>query len=273
MKKKDIDHGKSFDWGRTSAGYARYRDIYPEEFYRKILGRGVCVKGQAVLDIGTGTGVLPRNLYQYGAEFTGIDISENQIEQANLLAEKSNMKIAFQCVPAEKSDFPADTFDAVTACQCFAYFDHAQLAPHIHRILKPDGKFVILYMAWLPFDDRIAGESEALILKYNPAWTGRGERRRSIPVPEVYDDYFAIEDREVFDVAVPFTRESWNGRIKACRGIGASLSDEEIEAFENEHRALLEKIAPREFNVLHYAAMTILRNRKTARPEDGDTTP
>ena len=77
-----IDAGKAFDWGRTSKEYARYRDIYPEEFYRKIVNRGLCVRGQRVLDIGTGTGQLPRNLYSYGAEWTGTDISPEQIDQA-----------------------------------------------------------------------------------------------------------------------------------------------------------------------------------------------
>ena len=82
-----IDNGRSFDWGRTSADYARYRDIYPEEFYQKLLHMDIGTKGQKILDIGTGTGVLPRNLYRYGAAFTGIDISENQIAQAVMLAE------------------------------------------------------------------------------------------------------------------------------------------------------------------------------------------
>ena len=31
-----IDGGKAFDWGRTSAEYAKYRDIYPKEFYQKM---------------------------------------------------------------------------------------------------------------------------------------------------------------------------------------------------------------------------------------------
>ena len=53
-----IDEGKAFDWGKTSEAYAKYRDIYPEEFYRKVADRGLCVKGQRVLDLGTGTGVL-----------------------------------------------------------------------------------------------------------------------------------------------------------------------------------------------------------------------
>ena len=30
-----IDDGKAFDWGRVSAEYVKYRDIYPKEFYDK----------------------------------------------------------------------------------------------------------------------------------------------------------------------------------------------------------------------------------------------
>ncbi|MCM1334874.1 MAG: class I SAM-dependent methyltransferase, partial [Eubacterium sp.] len=35
-----IDGGKAFDWGRTSADYARYRDVYPPAFFEKLVGTG-----------------------------------------------------------------------------------------------------------------------------------------------------------------------------------------------------------------------------------------
>ena len=82
--------------------------------------------------------------------------------------------------------------------------------------------------------------------------------RHEIFIPEVYSEYFRKLCSEIFDVRVHFTRESWNGRIKACRGIGASLTGDEIAAFESEHMALLEKIAPVEFDVLHYCAICVL---------------
>lgn len=82
---KNIDGGKSFDWGRVSCDYAKYRDIYPKEFYDKIINRSLCIKNQTVLDLGTGTGVLPRNLYSYGAKWIGTDISENQKDKINLI--------------------------------------------------------------------------------------------------------------------------------------------------------------------------------------------
>lgn len=79
MKLEKIDNGKEFDWGKTSKDYAKFRDVYPEVFYKKIIELGVGIKGQTVLDVGTGTGVLPRNLYNYGAEWYASDIAENQV--------------------------------------------------------------------------------------------------------------------------------------------------------------------------------------------------
>ena len=51
MKKDNIDFGKEFDWGKASKDYAKYRDIYPDEFYNKIIGLGYCKENQKVLDL------------------------------------------------------------------------------------------------------------------------------------------------------------------------------------------------------------------------------
>lgn len=262
MKNPQIDHGKDFDWGRTSEGYAQYRDIYPPEFYRRLTENGLCIAGQSVLDLGTGTGVLPRNLYRYGASFVGIDSAQNQIEQAAALSRAAGMAIDYRCVPAEQINFPERSFDVVTACQCMVYFNHAVLAPKLAAVLKDGGRLVFLYMAWLPNDDPIAGQSEKLILKYNPNWTGCGEVRHPIEIPAPYLEHFTVEREEVFDLAVPFTRESWNGRVKTCRGIGAALPEREIERFDAEHRKLLREIAPEQFDILHYAAIAVLCKKK-----------
>ena len=128
---KNIDEGKPFDWGNVSSDYAKFRDIYPMEFYQKIIDRNLCTKGQAVLDIGTGTGVLPRNLYSFGANWTGCDISENQIEQAKILAKQNDMAINFFTCATENlissKLLQHNSFDVITACQCFFYFNHQQL--------------------------------------------------------------------------------------------------------------------------------------------------
>lgn len=261
IKDQRIDSGKGFDWGRTSEGYAKYRDIYPEVFYEKIAGRNLCVKGQKVLDLGTGTGVLPRHMYSYGAEWVGTDISENQIIQAKKLSGELHQEITYFAVATEEIDYPEQTFDVITACQCFWYFDHEKVMPVLARILKEDGRLLLLYMAWLPYEDPIAGASEKLVLKYSPNWSGAGETVHPIHVPACVYDSFESVYHEEYEVDVPFTRESWNGRMKSCRGVEASLSPEEVERWEKEHRALLEAIAPEEFAVKHYVAMLELKRR------------
>lgn len=258
-----IDGGKPFDFGRTSEEYAIYRDIYPDVFYKKIVDRGLCIKGQKVLDLGTGTGVLPRNMYQFGAKWTGTDISPEQIEQAKKLANTENMNIDFYAVPTEDIDFPKESFDVITACQCFWYFDYENVIPKLYELLKTDGRLLILYMAWLPFEDAIAGASEEIVLKYSPGWSGAYETRKPISLPNVIYDFFELEDHEEYDVKIPFTRESWNGRIKTCRGVGASLSAEELRSFENEHLQMLDEKAPEEFEVLHYVALAVLKKKES----------
>ena len=260
IKDDNIDKGKAFDWGRTSADYAKYRDIYPKEFYDKIVARGLCTKGQKVLDIGTGTGVLPRNLYDYGASWTAADISNEQIEQAKILSVGKN--IEYLVSATEDLRFPDGIFDVITACQCFWYFKHETTAPKIFKMLKNGGRILVLYMAWLPFEDKIAGASENLVLKYSPNWSGARETIHPIQIPEIYSKYFELVHHEEYPLKVHFTRETWNGRLKACRGIGASLSKEEISEWEKEHKKLLEEIAPEEFDILHYAAMAELKRKE-----------
>lgn len=259
-----IDDGKSFDWGKTSADYAKYRDIYPDEFYQYILRLGLCKDRQQVLDIGTGTGVLPRNMYRYGAKWTGTDIAENQIEQAKILAKESGMNIDFFVCKAEDVDFPDETFDVITACQCIWYPDHKITAPKFAKILKPDGKFLILYMGWLPYEDQVAHKSEEIILKYNPKWTGCGDTVHPVWVPDEYLEYFDLISQDEFRVDIPFSREAWHGRMRACRGVGASMSPEELKKWNEEHWKMLMDNTNEEFYIKHYVSIAELERTRRA---------
>lgn len=252
---KNIDHGKAFDWGKTSEDYAKYRDIYPKEFYAKLAELSLGVKGQNVLDLGTGTGVIPRNMYSYGAKWTGADISENQIFYANKLSQEKDMDIDYVVASAEEVDFPDSTFDVITACQCFMYFEKSIVLPKFHRMLKENGHFAILFMAWLPGESEIAKISEELVLKYNPAWTGGGMARYELQEPPWCAELFKAANLLTYDLPVHFTRESWHGRMKACRGIGASgLPEREFHKWEEEHWKYMQSL-PREFDILHYVTI------------------
>lgn len=83
------------------------------------MDRGVGLVGQQVLDIGTGTGVLPRNLYKYGAHWLGVDPSPQQIAEARRLSD--GLDIDYQVCAAEAVEAPDGSFDAITVCQCYWY--------------------------------------------------------------------------------------------------------------------------------------------------------
>lgn len=196
-------------------------------------------------------------MYEFGAKWTAADISEQQIEQAKILSE--GMDIDYYTVSTENINFPDNSFDVITACQCFWYFDHETVMPEFYRMLKTGGSVLVLYMAWLPYEDIIADASEELVLKYSPKWSGAGETVHQIEIPACYKKNFDLVYHEEFTLKVSFTRDSWNGRMKACRGVGASLTEKEISMWEQEHRKLLKQIAPDKFDILHYGAIAEIR--------------
>ncbi len=242
MKLDFIDNGNEFDFGRTSDDYAKYRDIYPKSMYEKLIAFGIGRKGQSIVDLGSGTAVLPINLCHTGAQFVATDISENQVLYGKRVVKKKGIdNIQFKVCSAEKTGFADNSFDVVTAVQCFQYFNADKAAKEIFRILKPSGLFCKIFMDWLPYEDEIIAEMENLVLKYSPDWNGKGFKKFKYQYPSWADEKFKIEIIHSYDALLDFSKEAWIGRIKSCRGVGASLSNEEIAKFETEYRDLLKK--------------------------------
>lgn len=251
MKIEHIDSGVDFDFGKTSKDYAKYRDIYPESLYQKVYSSGIGRKGQKVLDLGTGTGVFPRGMYQYGAEYYGIDISKEQIDEAKRIAKENGLTIQYQVCSAENAEFPVEYFDSITAVQCFLYFDKKIILPKIHNLLKDNGLFATVWMAWIPEQSEIAQKTEELVLKYNPQWKGCGYKPVKTEVPEWSTKYFKIKTIENYIEDLSFSVDSWLGRIRACRGVAAALSEEEVQNFNEEHKKLLQSFNKSELSIPH----------------------
>lgn len=67
-----------------------------------------------------------------------------------------------------------------------------------------------------------------------------------------------------YDINVPYTHEGWRGRIRASAGVGASLSPEEVRAFDQELEALLQaRFAERILQVHHRVFAVIARPPET----------
>jgi SAM-dependent methyltransferase len=258
MKHEHIDDGHEFDWGLTSGDYARFRPGYPEEFYDLLTALGVGRPGQRVLDLGTGTGVLARAFARRGAQVTAVDISVQQISAAREIAAGEDVDVDFRVSPAEQIEFPAGSFDVISAGQSWLYFDAETMVGKVLSFLTPDGRLVLTHLLWLPGKDRIARASEELVLEHNPHWSAAGYEGVLPTMFPWAEDHFDLMGFHVLERPLEFTRETWRGRFRACRGVGASLSPEQIAAFDAEHDELLRDLAGDRFEVWHQMTVHML---------------
>lgn len=242
---KNIDNGNAFDFGKTASEYAKYRDIYPKDLYECLYSLGVAHKNERWLDLGTGTGVLPLNMYKFGADIIGVDISSEQIDAAKQLADEKGAKnVSFLVCSAEKTPFEDNSFNCITAAQCFWYFDREKIISEIKRLIKPNGVFVKIYMSYT-LDDEIAKRSHMLVKKMNRNWTPGVSGSR-----DMYNHPFENGKLNIFECKIPFTRESWHGRMCACRGTMASMDEKTLAEWDDKHRKMLSDY-PDEFTVNH----------------------
>lgn len=265
MKINFIDSNKEFDFGKTSDDYAKYRNIYPESMYDKLISFGIGKQNQKILDLGSGTAILPINLCHTGASFIATDISENQIIYGKKLADEKRIEnIGFKVCSAEDTGFEDNSFDVVTAAQCFQYFNADRATDEIRRILKPNGLFCKIFMDWMPFEDEVIFEMEQLVLKYNKKWNGYGFDTFRYNYPSWAENKFNIEIIHSYDVILNFSKKEWIGRIRSCRGIGASLSEKEVKEFEQEYIHLLSKYQNDILHLKHQIHIEIYKSTKNA---------
>lgn len=235
------------DFGKTAADYRTHRAGFPESFFEEVGARVVLPEDARILDLGTGTGTLARGWAFRGFRVSGRDISESMMAEARALDEVAGVDISYSVGRAEDTGFDDETFDMVTAGQCWHWFDRAAAAREAFRIVKPGGWLVIGTFDWLPLPGNVVEATEQLILKHNPEWPyagGIGLHSRYIRETTAagFENFCTFS----YDVPAPYSHEAWRGRIRASAGVAATLSPERVEVFDQEHAAMLRERFPEE---------------------------
>jgi SAM-dependent methyltransferase len=226
------------DFDKTAQDYARYRTGFPPELFTRLAALGVGTAGQRIADLGTGTGALARGFAAAGCVVTGLDIAPELLDKARQLDDR----ITYRVAPAEETGLPGASWDVVSAGQCWHWFDRPRVVAEARRLLVPGGALAICYRDYVLAPGNLATASEELVIVYNAQWTMSG----TFETPEWTAELAVFDqlDRIEFEVDVEFTHEAWRGRMRSSNGVGGSLTDTEVAAFDADLARLLRERFP-----------------------------
>jgi SAM-dependent methyltransferase len=194
------------------ADYASFRPSFPEELL-DALPAGILSPSSAVADIGSGTGILSRQLAsRAGAVFCVEPNREMREYSAAYIGDLPNVRIVDGA--AEATTLSAASLDAITAGQAFHWFDRPKARAEFLRILRPGGWVVLLWYERLTTGDPFLAGYEALLQRY--AVDYREVDHRNI-TPEIIEEFFRPAAVLRFEkmMSVPMDLEGLIGRIKS----------------------------------------------------------
>jgi len=252
----------SADFGHTAQDYARHRAGYPDFLFDRLMRRGLARPGMRALDLATGTGYLGRGLALRGLRVTGLDVSAEMIAASRALDAESGVALDYVLGKAEETGLPSASFDLVTAACCWHWFDRPKAAAEVLRLLQPGGALVICAQDWLPLGENVVAKSEAVLQRHNPAWPfGGGDGLKPGFVGDLRRAGFADVESFSVDLAIPYSRDAWRGRLRASAAVSGSLKPEKVAAVDAELAAMLARDFPEEPIAVPHCVFTVWGRR------------
>jgi ubiquinone/menaquinone biosynthesis C-methylase UbiE len=137
-----IDHLVDF-FDRIAPSYDTWAGGQHERVAARLVEWATPQKGEHVLDVGTGTGLVAHLVAPRVSPGTviGIDLSDHMLAIAR---SKRGKNVQFLGMAAERLVFKPETFDLVTMGEALAYLsDPADALAEAHRVLRADGRLAV----------------------------------------------------------------------------------------------------------------------------------
>lgn len=134
---EEVAQFENATWSRCAEGYIAGFGALVGETIGTLLDEVKVGRGNRVLDVGTGPGLVAAAAAKRGAEVVGIDFSEAMLAEARRL----HPELEFQKADAESLPFNDGTFDAVVANFVLHHLGRPdEVLKEAFRVLKPGGR-------------------------------------------------------------------------------------------------------------------------------------
>jgi len=127
----------------TAALYEQYRPPYPAEFFQAVAQGLSLSERQALIDLGTGPGLLALGFAPYVGRVMGVDPEPNMLAAARAAAARAGADVTFVGGRAEDLPDTIGGFDVVTIGRALHWMDHNALGPLFARLVARDGAIVV----------------------------------------------------------------------------------------------------------------------------------
>lgn len=125
------------------------------KFLEELVNQTTIQENQKILDIATGTLVIPRKILEQkipGVKITGLDITESMLRQGQkkLAADESKSAIDLTCADAMSLPFSDKSFDIVVSGLASHHMNIPLMLSEMKRVLKPGGLLSIVDVGTSP---------------------------------------------------------------------------------------------------------------------------
>src|ERR1035437_4452084 len=123
--------------------YARYREPYPPEFFKKVADQIALRGDESLLDVGCGPGLLAIGFAPFVGRCTGLDPEAGMITAAKTaVAEKG---VALSLIHGGIEEFPTtQTYDLITIGRALHWLERDATLAVLERILAPDAGRILI---------------------------------------------------------------------------------------------------------------------------------
>lgn len=221
------------------SNYVRWRPRYPEALFDAFVARSSLRAGDAVVDLGSGTGISTGPLLARDLEVYAVEPNR----EMRIAAEQeygAHPRFHSTAAAAEETGLASESIDAAFAAQAFHWFDRERLGRELRRILRPGAFIGIAWNERLTDATPFLREYESLLHAWGTDYAAVDHTQ--ISTHEVND--FLPRDFRTFTFAneQQFDYEGLEGRLLSSSYTPAA-GDPRFEPMLSDLRSLFERHA------------------------------